>query len=884
MTALLAAFLRTWRRLSFGARRARFDRELAEEMEFHRSMKQAEVRQPGLTLEASRELSFREMGNITLSSEECRDLWSFVRLERLFQDVRYAARMFRRTPAFTAVAVLSLALGIGGNAAMFSLVNRLLIRPLPYFQPERLVRITGVYPHAQIRYFQTESRTVQVAAAGTPSEYNLTGEGEPLRVVGCATSANLFSVLGVAAARGRTFETGEDLPGGDVAVMSDSLWRTRFAGDPQLVGRVVALNGVHRRIVGIMPAGFSYPTSAVQLWVPMRLDPSNFLEYWGGGYVPLIGRLNPGVTPSVAREEIRSIVSQFTKMFPYPMPHDYNRSAAPIPLQQDLVGDVRGRLMILLCSVGVILLIACANVASLLLSRATTRRKEIALRLALGAGRMRIVRQLLTESVLLALAGAGVGLFLAMAALSVFRSVLPPSIPGLAQASIDWPIAGAAAILAVCTGLVFGLAPALSASQVDLAGCIRTGSQRSTGALWTRLRTCLIGAEVALTVVLVVSAGLLIKSLYSLADVNPGFHPDRVLTVRISPNQSACELRAACVALYDRVLARALEVRGVTDAALVDALPLDSAQPMLAVDVEDHPKTAESPAPLFWSGSVTPGYLRMMRIPLLAGRNLSEADGLKSARVILISAATARHFWPGENPIGKHIKGTGERAWRTVVGVVGDVRQFTLGKNFPDFIPGAMYMPYAQSVREDGQIPAAMTLLVAARSDASRLARDIRSLAQEQDPNVPVGQVEKLEDLVAGSIADFRATIQVFVSFAAAAILLAAIGVYGLVSYWVTQRIFEIGVRVAIGATRGRIVSMIFGQGLRVALWGIGAGVLGALAATRFLTSLLFGVTATDPFIFAVVTGFVLAVASAATAVPAWRASRIDPTRSLRVD
>jgi predicted permease len=866
---------RAWRRIVFRWRRTQLDHELAEELEFHLALKQ----------QAAGELSHIQMGNMTIAAEECRDMWSFLKLERLLQDLRYAARMFRRTPGFTAIAVLSLAVGIGGNAAMFTLVNTLLVRPLPYRAPDRLIRITGIFPRAAVPFIQQQTRTMDVAAVSPGSEYNLTGEGEAIRIVGSAISVNAFAVLGAAVARGRGFEPGEGSPGRDgVVILSNSLWRTKFGGDPSVIGRVIALNGMHREIVGIMPPTFSYPSAQVQAWVPMRFDPSNFLEYWAGEFVPLVARLRAGTTVAEAQREIQPLIDEFRKTFPYPMARDWNRDSSAIPLQRDLTGDIRGKLIILLCSVGLVLLIACANVASLLLSRATTRRKEIALRVALGARRLRIVRQLLTESVLLALVGGGLGILFGMGALSIFKSLLPSSTPGLAQASIDWPIAAAVAGLALVTGLVFGIAPALSASQIDLAQSIRTGSQRSSGAFWTRLRGGLIGAEVALTVVLVVSAGLLIKSLYTLSDVHPGFQPKQILSVRVSPNASFCIQRPACVALYDRLLEGARGVSGVAEAAIANTVPLDAEQPDLPVDVEGHPKSVDHPAPMLWSGAVSPGYIHMLRIPLLAGRDLTTADGAKSAAVLLVSASTAKHFWPGGNPIGKHIKSAGEQQWRTVVGVVGDVRQYSLSKGMPDWIPGAIYMPYAQAVREDGQIPAAMTLLVKARANTDGPAREIRTLAQDQDPNVPVGQVQPLEEVVAGSIANFRATIRVFISFAAAAILLAAIGIYGLVSYWVTQRTYEIGLRVAIGATRNRIVSMILAQGLRVALYGIVAGVIVSLAVTRFLASMLYGVGATDPLTFAAVTALVLGVAIAATALPAWRASRIDPIKLLRVD
>jgi putative ABC transport system permease protein len=862
------SLLRVWRHLVFRWRRTELDHELAEELEFHHALKQ----------QAVGELSHIQMGNMTIAAEECRDMWSFLRLERLLHDIRYAARMFRRTPGFTAIAVLSLAVGIGGNAAMFTLVNTLLVRPLPYRQPDRLVRITGIFPRAAVPFLQQQTRTMDVAAVSPGSEYNLTGQGEAIRIVGSAASANAFSVLGDSPARGRTFEPGEDSPGRDsLVILSNSLWRTKFAGDPAVIGRVIALNGVHRQIVGIMPPAFSYPSAQVQAWVPLRLDASNFLEYWAGGFVPLVARLRARANLAQSQREVQPLIDDFRKTFPYPMARDWNRDSTAIPLQRDLTGDIRGKLIILLASVG-------ANVASLLLSRATTRRKEIALRVALGAGRLRIVRQLLTESVLLALVGGGLGILLGMGALSIFKSLLPSSTPGLAQASIDSSVAAAVAGLALLTGLAFGIAPALSASQIDLAQSIRTGSQRSTAAFWTRLRGGLIAAEVALTVVLVVSAGLLIKSLYTLSEVRPGFQPQQILTVHISPNSSFCTERPACIALYDRLLEGARGVSGVAEAAIANTVPLDAEQPDLAVDVEGHPKSVDHPAPMLWSGAVSAGYIRMLRIPLLAGRDLTDADGAKSAAVLLISASTARHFWPGENPIGRHIKAAGERQWRTVVGVVGDVRQYSLSKAMPDWIPGAIYMPYAQAVREDGQIPAAMTLLVKTRTNTDGAAREIRTLAQDQDPNVPIGQVQPLEEVVAGSIANFRATIRVFISFAAAAILLAAIGIYGLVSYWVTQRTYEIGLRVAIGATRSRIVSLILAQGLRVALYGIAAGVIAALAATRFLASLLYGVGANDPSTFAAVTVLVLGVAITATAVPAWRASRIDPIKLLRVD
>ena len=793
--------------------------------------------------------------------------------------------MYGRTPVFTAISVLSLALGIGGNAAMFSLVNALLVRPLPYRQPDRLVRVTGIYPRAAVPFFQGQSHTMDIAAVSPGSEFNLTGHGPATTVTGSMTSPDFLSVLGASVARGRSFHPGEDSPGRDnVVIVSDALWKDRFGGDPSALGRVVRLNGIDREIVGVMPAGFSYPTARVQLWVPMRLDPSNFLEYWGGEFIPLIARLRSAATLPSAQSEVRSLMSRFRGEFPYPMARDFNADATAIPLQQDIVGDVRGKLIILLSSVALVLFIACANVASLLLSRATTRRREMALRVALGAGRLRVIRQVLTESVGLALTGAALGIILATVALSVFKSVLPSSLPGLAQAAIDWQILAAVTALALCTGLASGIAPAMSASQVDIAETIKTGSQRSTSGFWTGVRSLIISGQVALTLVLLVSAGLLLRSLYKLSDTNPGFDPAHILTVRISPNQFTCNQRAACIALYDRLLEYTSGIPGVQAAAVTNSLPLDGQLPTIAVDVEGHPKTVEHPAPLFWFGAVSPEYFRIMRIPLLDGRYLSRSDGPQSAGVVVISASTAKRFWPNQSAIGKHIKSTGAQDWRTVVGVVGDVRQSTLIEGLPDFVPGAVYMPYPQAIRQDGQIPASMTLLARAGSDSGLLRSAIQQLAEDQDPNVPVGKLQSLDEIVSGSIAGFRSIMQVLLGFAGTAILLAAVGIYGLMSYWVSQRTYEIGLRVAMGATRQGVLAMILTQGLKVTLYGVAGGIVAALLLTRFLAALLYGVAATDVLTFAMVIALVLGVAIVATAFPAWRAARIDPLESLRAE
>jgi putative ABC transport system permease protein len=861
------------------------DNDLERELRSHLEVETAEQREAGLPADQAGHAAQRALGNTTAIREEIREMWNLTSLERLAQDLRYAARMFVHNPAFVAIAVLSMALGIGGNAAVFSLVNTLLIRSLPYPQPDELLRITKVYPKAALPMFQEQSRAMDIASASPGSDFNLTGVGKTVRVLGSSVSANLFSVLRAPVTLGRAFETGEQRPGADrTVILSHGLWMTEFSSDPQIVGAMITLNGVTRQIVGVMPAAFGFPSTKVQLWIPAKLDPTDFEDYWGKEYEPFIARLRAGATLPQAQGEVHAIVQRLQKQFPFPMPHNWNGDATAIPLQADLVGEIRGKLTVLFAAVGIVLLIACTNVSSLLLSRATARRKEIALRTALGASRFRIVRQLLTESVLLAALGAAVGLLVGAAALSVFKSALPSDTPGMSGVQIDWQVAGFVSALAALTGLAFGMAPALSASRVDLAGAIKTGSARSSTTAWARLRGCLLIAEVSLTVVLVVSAGLLLKSLYAMSRVNPGFDPERVLTVRLSPNQSSCAQPASCIALYDRLLGEARGISGVSDVAVANTIPLDGQIPSLPFDVEGHPKTADFPAPLFWAGAITPDYFQMLHIPLREGRGFTAADGAKSSAVVVITASTARRFWPDQSAVGKHIKTVWDTQWRTVIGVADDVRQFNLTGRDPEGIGGAVYMPYPQSVQADHQIPAAMDLLVKTAAPPTRIAGEVRQMARDLDPNSPAGEVTTLAAVVSGSTADFQSTIWVFLSFAAASLLLAAIGIYGLVSNSVAQRTYEIGLRVAIGATRQEILQLMLKQSLRLTLIGIVAGVAASLAVTRFLSSLLYGVAPTDPVTFTTVCAMMLAIAVMASYVPAWRAANLDPIKSLRVE
>jgi predicted permease len=840
----------------------------------------------GVTPEEARHAARRAFGNVVRVREEIHEMSRWALLEQLLQDVRHALRTLKRAPAFTAVTTLSLALGIGANAAMFSAVDRVLLRPLQYPDAERLVRVTGYYPKGAVAALQERTRTLEVAGFTIDLDFNLGGRTEALRLRGSAVSANLFAVLGASAALGRTFEAGEDRPGADgVALLSQELWAAVFGRDPAVVGQVVRIDGRDRRIVGVMPAGFDFPRPGTQLWTPLELDPSNAGDYWGAGYMPLVARLRPQATAEQALAEIRAHNADVVRLFPFPMPARWNADVAVEPLQRALVAGVRGRLLLLLGAVGLVLLIACVNVAGLLLARAAARRKEMALRAALGAGRGRMVRQLLTESVLLALVGAALGLALAFAAFQGLKSLLPLDVPGLTAAAIDGRILAAVTVLALATGLAFGIVPALTASRLDLAHAVKSGGQRSADRSVLGLRRALIVGEVGLAVVLVIAAGLLVRSLWALTQVDPGFRPARVLTLRLSPSQSACRERRPCVAFYDELIRRARGISGVSRVAAVNMLPLGGEVAAVPVEIEGRPwDPTDAVAPLLGAAAVTPDYFDTLGIPVLQGRAFGDADAEGSAGVVVVSASTARRHWPGENPVGKHVRVVWEAGWRTVVGVAADVRHYDLAGTSPDGLDGTLYMPYPQSVTTTRQLPAAMSLLLRADGPAADVDREVRDLVLTLSPDVPVAAARPLEAVVASASTPTRSLMWVFVAFGGTALLLAAIGIYGVVSYATAQRTHEIGVRIALGATKAQVYGLVLGASLRLALAGLALGVLAALAVTRSLGALLYEVKATDPATFLAVAVLLVATACLAGLPPARRAAVIDPLKALRVD
>jgi len=804
-------------------------------------------------------------------------------MRALWQDVRYGLRMLANNPSFTLIAVLTLALGIGANTAIFSLVDGILLRPLPYVKPENLVSVTGSYPRGAFVAMREQLRTLDVAAYAEGHEFNLTSQGEPVRLAGTFVSAELFSILGASPELGQTFHSGEDAAGQDnYVVLSHALWEERFASDPKIVGRSIELEGVSRQVVGVMPETFRFPSQKTQVWIPLHDDPRAVFDYWAGDFMPVIGRLREYVNFTEARAEVRMFQSRVFGLFPWAMPANWNADVSVVPLQNAIVADVRTRLVLLLAAVGLVLLIACANVANLTLSRAATREKEINIRFALGAGRQRIARQLLTESVLLALAGGLLGLLFASASLSLLRAALPADTPRLADVHINWQVLVFTGALAIVTGLVFGFAPALQLSREAPINALKSSGRGAAVSVSQRVRSSLVAGEVALSVLLVISAVLLTRSFWALSHVNPGFRAEQVVTARITPNDSFCRDTARCLGFYRSVLERVQELPDVSAAALVNTLPLDGRVSKRSLEIEDLQPGEISP--LFWLDIVTPNYFQAMGISLLEGRAFTNSD-TTGGLVAIMTAETARRFWPNKSAIGKHVRLQDEKEWRTIVGVTQDVRAYDLQRNAPSWIGGTAYIPYNRTATlENRRIPTEMTVAVRTASENPQAGTMIRRVIAALNPEVPVSEVKTMRAIVSEAVATPASTASLFVAFAGLALLLGMIGTYGVLSFLVSKRSREIGIRVALGAQRRDVMLLIVKEGAKFSVVGITLGVVSAFAVTRLLAGELYGVGAMDPFTYVGVAMMMTLITLLACYIPARRAMRVDPTTALRYE
>jgi predicted permease len=867
----------------FGKRR--HEEELEEEMRSHLKMAAREGMDRGADPKEAECAALREFGNSSLVKEVTRDQWGWRWVEEFVEDARYGLRRMRKSPGFTAIAVLTLALGIGANTAIFSLVNGILLSSLPYPNPERLVSITGTYPQGAFVAMREQMRTMEVGAYVEGQELNLTGIGEPVRLTGTSVSAELFAILGARPELGRTFYPGEDVPGQDnFAILSHALWQERFAGDPNVVGRSIELGGKSRQIVGVMPAEFRFPSTKTQVWIPLHNDPRNTVSFWAGDFMPGIGRLRSGSTIQQAQAEIRMFQSHVGALFPWPMPASWNANASVVPLQNGMVADVRVRLLILLGAVGLVLLIACSNVANLTLSRAATREKEISIRSALGAGRQRITRQLLTESVLQALFGGLLGLAFAGEGLALLKTILPADTPRLAEAHMDWHVLVFTGVLASLTGVVFGLAPALHSAGARLTGSLNSGGRGTSVSVSQRLRSGLVVAEVAFAVLLVTAAGLMIRSFWAISHVNPGFRAEHILTARITPNESFCSDAKRCLAFYRSVQEQVQAFPGTSGAALVNTLPLGGRVSKRSLDVEGFVVPAGEDVPLFWLNVVTPEYFRVMGIPFLSGRAFIDSD-VSGAAVAVVTEETARRFWPNQSAVGKHIRLLEDKDWRTIVGVIPDVRAYDLQRNAPDWIGGTAYVPHNPAATlEDRRIPTEMTIAIRTASDDSQMATMLRNSVAALNREVPVSEIKTMGAVISEAVSTPASTAVLMGVFAVLALVLGTIGIYGVLSFLVSNRTREIGIRMAMGAQRRDVLRSVIGEGAKLTLAGIALGMAGALAVTRILSGELYGVGASDPLTFFSVAILVAVVALTACYVPARRAMRVDPMVALRYE
>jgi predicted permease len=805
-------------------------------------------------------------------------------METLLQDVRYGLRMLWKSPGFTAVAVLTLALGIGANTAIFSLVNGILLAPLPYANPQQLVSVTGTYPRGAFVAMLEQVHSMDVAAYAEGHEFNLTGQDEPVRLTGTMVSAELFSVLGARPALGRALNHGEDVAGqDDYVILSNALWQQRFGGDPSIIGRVIQIEGVGRQVLGVMPADFQFPSNKTQIWLPLHYEPRDAISTWATDYMPVIGRLHAGATLAQARNEIRLFQSHVGELFPRHMPADWNADVSVVPLQTSLVSDVRTRLLLLLGAVGLILLIACANVANLTLSRAATREKEVAIRTALGAERGRITRQLLTESVLLALLGGVVSLGMAEAGLMLLKHVLPTDTPRLANAYIDWRVMLFTGGLAVLTGLLFGIAPALQSSRTGFTRLLRSTERGATVSVSQRLRSSLAIAEVAFATLLIIAAGLFIRSFWALSHLDPGFQTERIVTARITPTEDFCSDTGRCLAFYRTLLQQTQAAAGVHEAALVNTLPLGGRIAKRSLDVEDYVVPVGKTSPLFWLDVVTPDYFHVMGIRMLAGNGLSKDSDSGNPAVAVVTESTARRYWPGQSAIGKHIRFVGETEWRTVDGVISDVRAYNLERNLPDAFEGSVYVPLApNATQEDHRVPSEMTIALRTTLDESQVGAMLQRIVSGLNHDVPVSEVRTMDAIVSEAASTPASTTSLFVTFAGVALVLGLIGIYGVLAFLVSKRTREIGVRIALGAQRRDVLWLILKEGAKFTVPGIALGLIGAFVVTRWLSSELYGVGVVDPLTYGCVAGIMTLVTMLACYVPARRAMEVDPLVALR--
>ena len=816
-------------------------------------------------------------------------------MNSFWQDVRYGWRTLMKTPGFTLVALLTLALGIGANTALFSVINAVLLRPLPFAAPERLVAVRSTDQRTSTNGFastwpdfvdwRAQQTTFEGLAAYSNRSFTLTGMGEAARLNGALITSNLFTLLGTSPQLGRQFTPEEEQPGAHAVLLSHGLWQSRFSGDPQIAGRTLLLGGVSYTIVGVMPQGFRFPVTgeAAELWISMGIEGEGRVPRFvqrGNHWIDVIGRLKPGVTLAQAQADLGRIGEQLSKQYP-----DTNNSVgvATIPLMKFVVGNVSAALWTLFAAVGCVLLIACANVANLALARAATRQREIAVRAALGAQRGRVLRQLLTESMLLASGGGVLGALLALWGTEALLKLVPPGLPRAAETTLDWRVLGFTLLVSLLTGVLFGLAPAWQMRQTVKTGLTEALKDGSRGAgdsvSGGRLRNTLVVAQVSLAFCLLLAAGLLLNSFWRLQQVKPGFDPHNLLSFRLRLPDARYREPQQISDFYARLTERLKALPGVTEAAATMTMPLSGSNADVGLAIEGEPSDPNRPFPYDTNlRIVQAGYFRTLGIELLQGRDFDARDKRGATDVVIINETLARRNFPNQNPIGRRIQPSigDERGmpWREIIGVVRDVRHASLSE-----ASGAeCYLTHTQSAQPG------MGVAIRTTNDPHALIAAVRNEVRALDAELPVFAIKTFEEYLYESVAQPRFTTLLLSLFGVVALLLTAIGLYGVLAYGVTQRTREIGVRLALGAQPRDVIKLVLKRGLALTLLGVGLGASASLLLTRLLKDFLFEVSATDPLTFVTIAVMLLSVALFACLIPARRATKVNPLGALRYE
>jgi putative ABC transport system permease protein len=800
-------------------------------------------------------------------------------LDSLIQDIRYGVRTLRKASSFTAVAVLTLALGIGANTSIFSVVNAVLLRPLPYSDPGRLVSLASGQSLPDVNDFANQSRTLLHVGAFGEWPLDLVGKGEPQSIPSALVGGSLFETLDVRPLLGRTLTAGDDqLGGAHVVVTSYGFWKEYLGQDSNVIGSALTLSGIPYTVIGVMPAGFELPRGSTQLWIPLKVGYPEAADARVAQFLYAVGRLRDGIRLDAAQAEIEVIGKRLGELYPEA---DRDRHWVVVPLHQRVVGKIRTALLVLLASVGCVLLVACANFASLLLAKAAARRREISIRTALGAPRSRIMRQLLTESLLLSFAGGLLGTGVAFWGVDLLRALKPAGVPRLDTISIDGPTLAFTVGVSILTGFLFGLIPAFQASRPGSESALQT-SARASEESFARpgMRRVLVISELAVSLVLLTGAGLLIRSFWKLESVDPGFNPDRLLTLSFQlPIARYTEIPKQ-EDFFAKLDARIKALPGVEAAAIISELPLAGSTIYHTIIVEGQSRVDVGNEPEALAHEISPDYFRTLGIPLLRGRDFTRQDGEDKERVAIVTQSFARELLKQRDPVGARVRWAREEMpeWFTIVGVVGDTKHSALDTDDASGI----YTPLTQKMQPWKRW--GVVVVKSKTADPLSLAPSVKQQIWSLDPQLPLWKVETMHEVMAVSVAQKRFNMQLLLVFGGSAVLLAIVGIYGVISYLVTQRTHEIGIRLALGAQPKDVMRMVVGHGMKLVAWGLTGGIIGALAVTRTLRTLLFEVKPADPLTFTLTATLLFCIALLACYLPARRASRLDPTVALRVE